>query len=106
MLKLEHLIGPGLSVINKFFHSLGFHQAQLETCKSITYDSNPWTEQTPSILDVILTSVHSIFFFSYKPRCKPTKRSFYSFLDNFENEMKSKLMNVAFILEDLSKILC
>ena len=41
MLKLERFIGLGLSFINKIFSSLGFHQEELETCKSIVYDSHP-----------------------------------------------------------------
>ena len=42
LLKPERLMGLGLSVIDKLFHSLGFHQTQLETYKRIIYYSYPW----------------------------------------------------------------
>ena len=41
LLKPERLMGLGLSVIDKLFCSLGFRQTQLETYKSIIYDSYP-----------------------------------------------------------------
>ena len=40
--KPERFMGLGLSVVDKLFRSLGFHQRELETYKSVIYDSYPW----------------------------------------------------------------
>ena len=71
-------MGLGLSVIDKLFGSLGFRQTHLETYKSI----------------IILELLHprrevDVFLLLYHVY-RPTKRGFYSFLDNFKIEMKSK----------------
>ena len=42
LIKPERLMGLGLSVINIRFRLLGFRLTQLETYKSIIYDSHPW----------------------------------------------------------------
>ena len=47
LLKPERFMGLGLSVIDKLFRSLGFRQTQLETYKSIIYDSYPWPASAP-----------------------------------------------------------
>ena len=55
MLKPERLMGLGLSVIDKLFRSLGFRQTQLETYKSIIYDSYPWAPPSCAAeIDVVL----------------------------------------------------
>ena len=81
MLKPERLIGLGLSVIDKLFRLLGFRQTQLETYKSIIYDSYPWAPPPRCETDVFLLLCHVY---------RPTKRGFYSSLDNSKIEMKSK----------------
>ena len=88
LLKPERLMGLGMSVIEKLFRSLGFRQTQLETYKSIIYDSYP--SAIPSRCE---TNVFLLLYHVYRP----TKRGFYSFLDNFKIEMKSKRMNAPFI---------
>ena len=85
LLKLERLMGLGLSVIDKLFRSLVFRQTQLETYKSIIYDSYPWASPSQ-------TWDWRLFAF-----ISPTKRGFYPSLDNFNIEIKSKQMNAPFI---------
>ena len=71
----------GLSVIDKLCRSLGFRQTHLETYKSIIYDSHPWAPSSQREVDLFLLLYHVY---------RPTKRGFYSFLDNFNTEMKRK----------------
>ena len=71
-------LGLGLSVINKLFRSLGFHQTQLETYKSIIYDSYPRT--LPSHTCTLRTDSFLLLYHVYRP----TKRGFYSSLDNLK----------------------
>ena len=71
-------LGLGLSVINKLFRSLGFRQTQLETYKSIIYDSYPWT--LPSHTCTLTIDSFLLLYHVYRP----TKRDFCSSLDNLK----------------------
>ena len=73
-------MGLGLSVIDKLFRSLGFRQTQLETYKSIM----------TVILGLLRPRREIDAFLLLYHVYRPTKRGFYSFLDNFNIEMKSK----------------